>query len=688
MTFVRACVSVLGLALVATGCPSPPPGGSDESSTSSGDVSSSEPTSSSADTSTTGSSTSDDTLDDTGSTCGNGVVDPDEDCDGLDLAGGTCEALGFDGGTLSCSGACSYDTSSCSDSPGAPLLELGFSPIKQFDFGWMAIADADHYQLLESATPGDPFTQLGDDIVGESISLTMPLHLRHEASYMLRACNVIGCTDSDPVSVVGSLAEATGYFKASNTGSGDSFGTSVALSGDGNTLAVGASAESSSATGVDGNQADDSAFQAGAVYVFVRDARGQWSQQAYLKASNSDAGDLFGASVALSDDGTTLAVGAFHEASNATGIDGDQANNSAIFAGVVYVFERDAMDQWSQQAYVKASNPDAGDEFGTSVALSSDGTTLAVGAPLEDSNATGIGGNQANNSAGAAGAAYVFVRDGMDQWSQQAYLKASNTDADDFFGASVALSGDGTTLAVGAVLEDGNATGIDGNQADDSTNNAGAAYVFVRDAMDQWSQQAYVKASNTEANDFFGWSVALSGDGSTLAVAALNEDSGATGIDGDQASNSAADSGGVYVLVRDAMDQWSQQAYVKSSNPGAVDNFGRAMALGSDGSTLAVAAIFESGSATGIGGDDADDSASSAGAAYVLVRDTMGQWSQRAYVKAPNTDASDGFGAALALSSDGNALAVGAYQEGSSATGIGGDQADDATGNAGAVYLF
>jgi len=197
---------------------------------------------------------------------------------------------------------------------------------------------------------------------------------------------------------------------------------------------------------------------------------------AYVKASNTNANDQFGWSVALSADGSTLAVGAIWEDSNATGIGGDQADNSASQAGAVYVFSR-AGSTWSQQAYIKASNTNAGDQLGTALALSADGSTLAVGAVFEDSNATGIGGNQADNSAREAGAVYVFSRAGS-VWSQQAYIKASNTNADDYFGFSLALAADGSTLAVGAFREASNATGIDGNQADNSAAGAGAVYVY------------------------------------------------------------------------------------------------------------------------------------------------------------------------------------------------------------------
>ena len=173
---------------------------------------------------------------------------------------------------------------------------------------------------------------------------------------------------------------------------------------------------------------------------------------------------------------------------------------------------------WTQQAYVKASNTDAGDDFGYSVAL--DGNTLAVGARQEASNATGIGGDDTDNSAMGRGAVYVFVRSGT-SWTQQAYVKASNTEADDWFGHSVALDGD--MLAVGARYEDSNATGIDGDESDNSAMDSGAVYVFARSGT-TWMQQAYVKASNTGAGDWFGQSVALAGD--TLAVAAIQEESG------------------------------------------------------------------------------------------------------------------------------------------------------------------
>ena len=326
------------------------------------------------------------------------------------------------------------------------------------------------------------------------------------------------------------------YLKASSTESNDQFGWSVALSGD--TLAVGAVVEDSNATGVNGDESNNLAGGSGAVYVFTRDVNNQWSQKAYLKASNTGAADLFGYRVSLSGD--TLAVGAVGEDSNATGVNGDQSNNFAVSSGAVYVFARDVNNQWSQQAYLKASNTEPDDNFGYSFALSGD--TLAVGARLEDSAATGVNSVELNNLAGDSGAVYVFTRD-LSTWSQQAYIKASNTDFGDRFGNYVALSGD--TLAVGARLEDSNATGVNGDESNNLAQSSGAVYVFTRDAGNQWSQQKYLKASNTDIGDQFGFSVALSAG--TLAVGATSEDSSGTGVNGNQANNESNGSGAVYV---------------------------------------------------------------------------------------------------------------------------------------------
>jgi hypothetical protein len=139
------------------------------------------------------------------------------------------------------------------------------------------------------------------------------------------------------------------------------------------------------------------------------------------------------------------------------------------------VFRRTA-DTWAQEAYVKSSNLRPGDLFGADVQLSADGNVMAVAGLLEDSRATGVGGDQADDLAPDAGAVYVFRRAG-NAWSQQAYVKAPNTHADDRFG-SIALSADASTMAVGAWVESSHSAGVGGDQTDLSAPGAGAVYLY------------------------------------------------------------------------------------------------------------------------------------------------------------------------------------------------------------------
>ena len=411
------------------------------------------------------------------------------------------------------------------------------------------------------------------------------------------------------------------YIKASNTQSSDRFGIALALSGDGNTLAVGATLEDSGARGVDppppagsggpGGQADNSAESAGAVYVFAR-AGTTWRQQAYIKASNADAGDQFGWSLAFSNDGSTLAIGAQSEGSAATGINGNQEDNSAADAGAAYVFVRRG-STWTQQAYIKASNAQAGDRFGFSMSLTSDGNTLAVGSYDEDGNASGVNG-VSNEEAPGSGAAYVFVRRG-DAWSQEAYVKQSTTVRNSAFGSAIAVSADGTTLAVGAVDETSLTRGIDGNEnsKQDNTVSAGAIYVYARTAGG-WQRQAYVKSFNIGPTDLFGVRLALSADGSVLAAGAPGQSGGGRGFKANPEDFTAPESGAVYVFLRNA-GRWTQHAYIKAPNAEAYDQFGSGVALSANGVALAAAA---NGDDSGSDGNQNDNSVRDAGAVFVF----------------------------------------------------------------------
>jgi len=530
-------------------------------------------------------------------------------------------------------------------------------------YAGLTVLDADGSRLtarFESVPESLDIEERGAHAACMSASAGRPMALVRLVIDDLDACYPLTI---DPIAQIA-------YLKASNTGAGDLFSyNAVAVSGD--TVVIGAESEASSATGVNGNQSDNSAQYAGAAYVFVRSGT-TWSQQAYLKASNTETNDSFGFSVAVSGD--TVVVGAVLEASSATGVNGNQSSNITQGSGAAYVFVRSGTN-WNQQAYLKASNTGSNDYFGWSVAAS--GNTVVIGAEREDGSATGVNGNQSDNGAPDSGAAYVFVRSGTN-WSQQAYLKASNTEAGDSFGGVVSVSGD--VMVVGAYKESSSATGVNGNQSDNGAPNAGAAYVFVRDGTN-WSQQAYLKASNAGTNDYFGWSVAVSGN--TVVVGAFGESSSATGVNGNQSDNSARDSGAAYVFVRSGTN-WSQQAYLKASNTEAGDGFGGVVSV--SGETVVVGADREDSSADGVNGNQNNNNIQDSGAAYVFVRSGT-HWSQRAYLKASNTGTNDFFGYSVALSGD--RVVIGAYGEASSATGVNGNQNDNsAQYYAGAAYIF
>ncbi|MEY4064499.1 MAG: putative signal peptide protein, partial [Pseudomonadota bacterium] len=481
------------------------------------------------------------------------------------------------------------------------------------------------------------------------------------------------------------------YLKAPNAGSGDEFGNTVALLG--NTLAVGAEHESSSQNAITTNPLntlDNSAPNSGGVYVFLRNGD-LWSTDAFIKAVNAEEDDFFGHDLALSEN--SLAVGTYSESSNQTFISNSataSADNSAFNSGTVYVYRRSASG-WAQEAYIKASNNGQNDNFGYAVALSGD--TLAVGACNEDSSyITNI--MSSNETLTESGAVYIYKRSGT-TWALESFLKALNASVNDFFGDTLSLSGD--TLAVGVSNEDSSQTTITNGPTAASNDNApesGATYIFKRTTTN-WSQEAYIKAGNAEGDDYFGWSVALSGD--ALAVGATGESSLRNTIRNDSdadSNNSSAQSGAVY-LYRRNNSQWVQEAFIKASNANSTDEFGTALSLSGD--VLAVGASNEDSNQTTVTNGNLasiNNEAQESGAAYLFRRiqnseNSAWLWVQEAYIKAHNAESADAFGSALAL--DGDTVSISATRESSSQSTItngAGGGTDNSAPASGAVYIF
>ncbi len=354
----------------------------------------------------------------------------------------------------------------------------------------------------------------------------------------------------------------------------------------------------------------------GAAYVYELSG-GTWTQTQKLVASDRTRGDVFGTSVAIS--GSTIVVGALREDEDASG------GNTLNDPGSAYVFEKSG-STWTQTQKLVASDRTDGDFFGSSVAIS--GSTLVVGA---------------DGDAGQAGSAYVFEKSGS-TWAQAQKLVASDRAAADIFGISVGISG--TTIVVGAVFEDEDASG------QNTVSGAGSAYVFEKSGS-TWTQAQKLVASDRAGSDYFGRSVAISG--STLVVGAEFEDEDASG------GNTLSNAGSAYVFEKSG-STWTQAQKLVANDRAAGDQFGWSVAI--SGSTLVVGA---------------DGDAGQAGSAYVFEK-SGSTWAQSQKLVANDRAAEDRFGRSVAIS--GSIIVVGAEFEDEDASG------GNTLSNAGSAYVF
>ncbi len=350
---------------------------------------------------------------------------------------------------------------------------------------------------------------------------------------------------------------------ASDGVANDHFGRIVAISGD--TAVVGSPLHQ-----VGSN------VQEGAAYVFTRSGT-TWTQQQELTAADGATTDSFGNTVSISGD--TIVVGAYNHPGN----------------GRAYVYTRSGTT-WSQQQELTAADGVAGDVFGWSVSVSGD--TILVGVY-----------NHKVGSNAQQGSAYVFTRSGT-TWSQQQELTAADGVANDFFGASVSVSGD--TALVGAYLHQ-----VGNNAAQ------GSAYVFTRSGT-TWTQQQELTAADGAANDAFGNAVALSGD--TILV----------GVPTHQVGTNAAQ-GAAYVYARSGTT-WTQQQELTAADGLANDQFGVSVSV--SGETVLV------GASSHTVGNNAHQ-----GSAYVFTRSGT-TWTRQRELTAADGATNDAFGFSVSISGD------------------------------------
>ena len=391
---------------------------------------------------------------------------------------------------------------------------------------------------------------------------------------MLSACPV---TSSPP------SAWADGdKLTASDGEADDYFGASVAVAADGNTIVVGAYRDD---IGLNDDQ--------GSAYVFRRNGSA-WDETP-LTASNGAALDYFGVSVSVAADGNTIVVGASFA---------DLGPN--LEQGAAYIYEWNG-GSWDETKF-SASDGAADDNFGASVCITPDANCIVVGAYGR------IVGTHPHQ-----GGVYVYKRNGLN-WDET-LLTASDGETDDYFGSNVCAAADGNTIVVGDKDDD-----IGGNSYQ------GSIYVYTWNGLG-WDEEK-LTASDGEANDCFGASVAVSADGSTIAAGAINHDVGGH-----------SEQGVVYVYRWNG--SWVETPLFAADGLDD-DYFGRSVSLTANGHTLAAGADFDDVGPYG-----------TQGSVSVFSWDGSG-WTEKYLVPA---DGSMGkrFGVSSSLTPDGSVLVVGAH---------------------------
>ena len=370
------------------------------------------------------------------------------------------------------------------------------------------------------------------------------------------------------------------------------FGYSVSISNDGSTALVGSS-------GYDGGDPTNAANR-GSAYIFEI-VNGTWTQVARLTASDWQSSDQFGYSVSISSDGSTALVG---------------AKNDDSQAGSAYIFEKgSAWSNMTEIAKLTASDRVNTDQFGYSVSISNDGSSAIVGAPFENSR---------------IGSAYIFEKgSGWSSMTEIAKLTPSTTTTQDYFGRSVLISGDGSTVIVGA-------TGYDHTSGGTTIYNQGAAYIFEKGGG--WTttsaSAAQLLASDGVSDAAFGQSVSISSDGSTALVGAYQDDVGSNNYQGS-----------AYIFEKGG--SWSDMteiAKLTASDGGVNSRLGNSVSISNDGSKALVGATLGSGTV------------------YTYKKgSTWSNMTETDKIVASDGGSGDLFGFSVSMSGDGSKYIVGAY---------------------------
>lgn len=508
--------------------------------------------------------------------------------------------------------------------PPAPQVTTSAN-LKELVFDWDPVPGAYTYWLLEK--PYNPsrrtfFERIQDRIprtrTRAAVAVAVHDYEWWDTKYAIEACNAAGCTRSAEFGVLDLMLDAIGYIKASNAEAGDRFGQGVILSADGSTLAVSAPGEDSAATGVNGNEADNSSPDNGAVYVFRRTGR-VWAQEAYLKPGVSQPGQAFGAAadtptktLAISSDGSWLAIGA------------PARGTTLANAGAVYLFRRDA-GGWTLATTLQSTNPTANDQFGLSVDMSLDGRTLKVSS-LNPIGRDGI----------PEGRTHLYTRP-ADTWQHAVTLAPYH--AGDVC-PTVRMSTNGSTLLAAC------------------RQRSGSYAISLRRFGDAWLPIAESPMSGVATP---GQLMALDHHATRLWIAERG------------------------TLAR---YQWANGTWVRGTAQGQIGPPG-SVEFDSAGDNAAYADIRSDLAGEGpVRNYFAGGNQHGAVLTFRWHAAANPAHQPRFLLKAPNPDYLDGFGTSMSFSGNGRIFAVGAPGEDSAARGIDGDRTDNSAVDAGAVYLY
>tara|TARA_R110001599_G_scaffold20812_2_gene78255 strand:+ start:525 stop:2738 length:2214 start_codon:yes stop_codon:yes gene_type:complete len=405
----------------------------------------------------------------------------------------------------------------------------------------------------------------------------------------------------------------------------DKFGRVMAVNDD--FLVIGTPSEDSDAKGIiladkfitsDVNEKfiqNEDSIDSGAVYVFQKDTVNSWVFHSFIKASNSEPGDLFGSAISL--DESRLVISAPGEGSITSGVhnsmnaevDNFKLNNSAPSSGAVYVYELDeSSNNWSEKFYIKPevntiSDGDFDKGFGSQLLLYKN--KLLIAAPLEDSD-NGVANDSSQPDSGAV---YIYRVNINSGWSYVGTLKAYNPGAGDKFGSAIAASDE--YFVVGSPFEDhSNRVITDFQSYDEDPENpfekntrkdSGAVYVYKHSFQnDLFSEIAHIKPTNSDAFDYFGSSVSIINN--KLFVGSIGEDGSGKGLNRDMDKNNLEDSGAVYVFDSNLdtnldsnldTDLWTESAYIKANDSQEGALFGKYLTTNSD-SLFVSAPLFDS----------------------------------------------------------------------------------------------